>query len=179
VIPLLAIGGIVLIAYFLIKAAGMATNSNAHQISLAIGVAEGGYDASGNNLGNGSPPSVNHNPGDLTVDVNSTGMGTSGGFVVYPDDATGYAALDYQVNEWLNGTSANANADSTIDQISQFYTTDVPPGAQAAWASNVAATLGVPSSTPIGQIGQQAPAATVAEATPTDTGDNDDDETAL
>jgi len=150
-----AVAGLIVIAYFLVKAVGSTAsmitsiNPNAHQISLAIGVAEGGYDANGNNLANGTLPSANHNPGDLTVDVNGTGSGSNSGFVVYPDDATGYAALDYQVSEWLNGTSANAGPDSTIDQISQFYTATNP----AAWAANVATVLGVPSSTPIGQIG--------------------------
>ena len=167
-VPLLAIVGVVVLAYFLIEASNLMASSAsgsasgaASQIALAIGVAEGGYDASGNNLGNGTLPSVNHNPGDLTVDVNNTGTGTSNGFVVYADDATGYAALEYQVNEWLNGTSANAGPDSTIDQISQFYTTTD----QAAWAANVAATLGVPSSTPIGQIGNTSAAATTVQAT--------------
>jgi hypothetical protein len=162
---LAAIGGVVVIAYFLIEASnsmssGSSSTGSAHQISLAIGVAEGGYDANGNNLGNGTLPSVNHNPGDLTVDVNNTGSGTNNGFVVYADDATGYAALDYQVGEWLDGTSANAGPDSTIDQISQFYTTTDP----ASWAANVAATLGVPSSTPIGQIGNPAAVASAAVA---------------
>lgn len=133
------------------------TNTAAYSIALAIGVAEGGYDSSGNNLNNSTPASTNHNPGNLTIDVNSTGQGTdANGFVIYPDDATGYAALEYQVNEWLQGTSANAGPTSTIDDVSKFYTTDVPPGAQAAWASNVAATLGVPSSTPLNQIGSVA-----------------------
>jgi hypothetical protein len=162
---ILAIGALVAVAYFLIEASGgMGTtaNSAAGQIALAIGVAEGGYDATGANRNNGVPASINHNPGNLTVDVNGTGSGSSGGFVVYPSDAVGYAALEYQINEWLQGTSANAGPDSTIDQISQFYTTDVPPGAQAAWAANVAATLGVLSSTPISQIGNPQAATTAA-----------------
>lgn len=162
-VPLLAIAGLVVIAYLVLEAMPTSSNSSeTRQISLAIGVAEGGYDASGNNLGNGTAPSQNHNPGDLSVDVNGTGTGVAMGFVVYATDEAGYTALDYQVNEWLNGTSANAGPDSTIDQISTFYTTDVPPGAQAAWAANVAATLGVPSSTPISQIANPQAAAVAA-----------------
>lgn len=173
-VAVLAIAGVVVLAYFLIEASNMSGlpsgsgSGAAEQIALAIGVAEGGYDANGNNLGNGTAPSVNHNPGDLTVDVNNTSTGTSNGFVVYADDATGYAALVYQVNEWLNGTSANAGPNSTIDDISQFYTTDSPPGAQVDWASNVAAVLGVPSSTPIGQIGQTIVAAATPASSSTD-----------
>jgi hypothetical protein len=158
VVAIVAIVAIVVVGYLVLDATGASaqTSGSAHAISLAIGVAEGGYDASGNNLNNGTVPSRNHNPGDLTVDVNGTGQGLSGGFVVYPDDATGYAALDYQVNEWLNGTSANANSASTIAQISQFYTTTD----QDAWASNVAATLGVTVDTPLSSIvGGSAPPA--------------------
>jgi len=163
VIPYLAIGAVIIIAYFLLEAMPNQTvqsGTAASQIALAIGVAEGGYDANGNNLGNGTLPSQNHNPGDLTVDVSGNGTGSNAGFVVYPDDATGYAALEDQVNEWLNGTSANANSDSTIDDISKFYTTTD----QSAWAANVAAVLGVPSSTPIGQIQNPQAAATAAAA---------------
>ena len=149
----LAIFGLVAVGLVLLhtmKGGGMA-----HSISLAIGVAEGGYDASGNNLNNGTLPSRNHNPGDLTIDGTGKAIGMNGSFQVYSSDADGYAALDYQVNLWLNGESANATADSTIAEISSFYT-DTDP---AAWASNVAAVLGVSVDTPIGQIGQSSPSA--------------------
>jgi hypothetical protein len=149
-VAIVAIAAIVIVGYLVLDATGASaqTSGSTRQISIAIGVAEGGYDASGNNLNNGTVPSRNHNPGDLTVDVNGTGQGLSGGFVVYPDDATGYAALDYQVGEWLNGTSANATGDSTIAEISQFYTTTD----QSAWAANVAATLGVTVDTSLNTI---------------------------
>lgn len=167
-----AIAALVIVGYLVLDAAGGAASASgsAHAISLAIGVAEGGYDASGNNLNNGTLPSTNHNPGDLTVDVNGTGSGKNGNFVVYPDDATGYAALDYQVNEWLNGSSANATAQSTIAQISQFYTADN----QDAWAANVASVLGVTVDTTLATItGGSAPA--TAPATSDDTVASTDD----
>ena len=157
---MIAVAGVlavVAVAYFLMKAMPAASSNSglgsdpASQIALAIGVAEGGYDSQGNNLNNGTEPSRNHNPGDLTEDVNGTASGSSGSFVVYADDATGFAALVYQINEWLQGTSANAGPNSTIAQISGFYTaTD-----SAAWATNVATVLGVSVDTPIGQIGAQ------------------------
>jgi hypothetical protein len=184
-VALVAIVAIVVVGYLVLDATGAAAQSSssssggsgsAHAISLAIGVAEGGYDASGNNLNNGTVPSRNHNPGDLTVDVNGTGQGLSGGFVVYPDDATGYAALDYQVGEWLNGTSANATGDSTIAQISQFYTTTD----QSAWANNVAATLGVTVDTSLNTIVNGNPAQpatdTTQVASATDDSGSDDGE---
>jgi len=153
---LLAIGALIAVGFVLLKTTA---GGVAHSFSLAIGVAEGGYDASGNNLQNGTAPSRNHNPGDLTIDTIGKATGKSDDFVVYATDADGYAALDAQVNLWLTGESANATSDSTIAQISQFYTTDSPPGAQADWASNVASVLGVSVDTPIGQIGKPAGAA--------------------
>jgi hypothetical protein len=172
-------------AYLLLQSSGGGGSSSsdpATMIAYAIGVAEGGYDASGNNLNNGTLPSRNHNPGDLTVDVNGTGSGTSGGFIIYPSDAVGYAALVYQVNEWLNGTSANAGPNSTISDVSQFYTTTD----QAAWANNVASTLGVSVDTQLSAIGSsnaapQTPAqtsddTTVASAAQTVLTDGSDDE---
>ena len=173
-----AVVGLAVIGYLVLEAttSTAASSGSAHAISLAIGVAEGGYDASGNNLNNGTLPSRNHNPGDLTVDVNGTGSGSSGGFVVYPDDATGFAALDYQVNEWINGTSANASSASTIADISQFYTTDSPPGAQANWASTVASTLGVTPDYTLATIvsgNAQAPDQTQVAAASSDTSMDD------
>jgi hypothetical protein len=138
-------------AYMLTKGSsgGASSGDPATAIAYAIGVAEGGYDANGTNLANGTVPSRNHNPGDLTVDVNGTSLGMSGNFTTYASDAAGYAALVYQVNKWLSGTSANAGPNSTIADLSQFYTTTD----QGAWAANVASVLGVSTDTEISAIG--------------------------
>jgi hypothetical protein len=149
VIAVVAVGAYMLTQSSGVGSGGASSSDPATAIAYAIGVAEGGYDASGNNLNNGTVPSRNHNPGDLTVDVNGTGSGNSGNFVVYSSDALGYAALVYQVNEWLNGTSANAGPNSTISDISQFYTTTD----QGSWAANVASVLGVSVDTEISAIG--------------------------
>lgn len=147
---LFAIIALVVVGIAVVKITGGSGGGMAQQIAYAIGVAEGGYDSSGNNLNNNSRPSRNHNPGDLTVDVNGTATGTdSQGFTVYATDAAGFAALLHQVMEWLDGTSANAGPTSTIADISEFYTTTD----QSAWAANVASALGVSVDTPIGQIG--------------------------
>jgi len=175
-VAVVAIIAIVVVGYLVLDATGASAQSSdtTRQISIAIGVAEGGYDASGNNLNNGTLPSRNHNPGDLTVDVNSTGSGVSGGFVVYPDDATGFAALDYQVGKWLDGSSDNATSASTIAQISQFYTTTD----QAAWAANVASVLGVTVDTSLAAIvGGAAPASPASTSTdPTQVADTSGDD---
>jgi hypothetical protein len=146
-------------------------SSSTSAIAIAIGFAEGGYDLQGNNRNNNTIPSNNHNPGDLTVDVNGTGSGSDDrGFVIYPDDATGFAALEYQVSLWLGGTSANANGDSTIADISNFYTATNP----VDWARNVAAALGVSADTPINQIGSDASDTTADSGS--DTGDDGGDQ---
>jgi hypothetical protein len=174
-VVIVAIAAIVIVGYLVLDATAASAQASGmtRQISIAIGVAEGGYDASGNNLNNGTLPSRNHNPGDLTVDVNSTGSGVSGGFVVYPDDATGFAALDYQVGKWLDGSSDNATSASTIAQISQFYTTTD----QAAWAANVASVLGVPVDTPLATIVGGASATLASTSTdPTQVADTSGDD---
>src|SRR5271155_427407 len=101
-IPILAIVGVIVIGWYLVHMATGSSNSPAVQIARAIGVAEGGYDANGNNLQNSTLPSRNHNPGDLTVDVSGKGTGSNGGFVVYGSDSDGWDALEQQVGEWLN-----------------------------------------------------------------------------
>jgi hypothetical protein len=154
-------------AYLVLNGSGSGESDSsdaATAIAYAIGVAEGGYDASGNNLNNGTIPSRNHNPGDLTVDVNGTATGSSGGFKVYASDGAGYAALVYQVDEWLNGSSANAGPNSTIADVSQFYTTTD----QGAWAANVASVLGVTVDTQLSAIGSP----NVAPQTPVQTTDD-------
>jgi hypothetical protein len=113
------------------------------RIARAIGVAEGGYDADGNNLNNGSRPSRNCNPGDMTEDLIRVSKGTDGPFVVYECDADGWVNLYTQVQMWLDGKSAHANPASTIFDVSRFYTTTD----QDAWGATVAQILEKPIET--------------------------------
>jgi hypothetical protein len=110
-------------------------------IAQAIATAEGFYVS-------GSRPARNHNPGDMTADLIGKAVGKDGAFVVYANDSDGWANLYAQINAWLEGTSAHANADSTIHDVSRFYTTTD----QDAWANTVASKLGVSIDTPIGQV---------------------------
>ena len=120
-------------------------NSNAtpsvQKIAQAIAFAEGFYVS-------GSRPARNHNPGDMTRDLIGKSVGTDGSFVVYANDDDGWADLYAQINLWLSGGSAHATADSTISQISQFYTAND----QTTWATNVANHLGVSLDTSIGEV---------------------------
>ena len=115
------------------------------KIAQAIATAEGFYTV-------GSRPARNNNPGDVTQDLIGKAIGMDGPFPVYATAADGWANLYAQINAWLEGNSAHATADSTITDISQFYTTDSPPGAQNAWAINVANAAGITVDTPIGQV---------------------------
>jgi hypothetical protein len=141
---LLAIIGIVGAAYILLQAGdGVDTSApaNVQRIAQAIASAEGFFRA-------GTRPQRNHNPGDMTADLVGRGVGFDGPFVIYANDEDGWANLYAQVNAWLNGHSAHADAESTIFDLSRFYTAND----QDAWAANVANAAGVSIDTPIGGI---------------------------
>ena len=111
------------------------------RIAQAIAAAEGfGVE--------GARPTRNHNPGDMTADLIGRSIDKDGAFVVYANDEDGWANLYAQVNAWLDGTSRHAGPQSTIFDISRFYTTTE----QDVWAANVADVLGVDLDTPIGTI---------------------------
>lgn len=117
------------------------TPANVQRIAEAIAAAEGFYVA-------GSRPAQNHNPGDMTADLIGKSIGKDGPFVMYSNDQDGWDNLTHQIQLWLGGGSSHATADSTISDISQFYTsTD-----QTAWATNVANNLGVSIDTPIREV---------------------------
>lgn len=146
---LLAILGLVGVGYILLLAFPGGLNTSAddrvQKLAQAIATAEGFFVA-------GSRSQRDHNPGDMTQDLIGKATGHDGPFVVYASDADGWANLYAQINLWFSGASNNADGSSTILQLSSFYTTDVPPGAQANWAQNVADNLGVDPGTPISQI---------------------------
>ena len=146
---LLAIIALAGVGYILLLAFPGGLNSSAddrtQKLAQAIATAEGFYTA-------GSRAQRNNNPGDMTQDLIGKATGHDGAFVIYATPDDGWANLYAQINLWFSGGSNNADGSSTISQISSFYTTDVPAGAQANWASNVAGALGVGVDTPISQI---------------------------
>lgn len=112
-----------------------------HAIAEAIATAEGFYVP-------GSRPARNHNPGDMTEDLIGRATGRDGAFVVYETDADGWQNLYAQINLWFDGRSSHANADSTLADISGFYTADN----QQSWLQTVAQKLGVSPDTRIGNL---------------------------
>lgn len=133
----LAIGAAIYFLYL----GGNVDQAVVQKIAQAIATAEGFYVA-------GSRPARDHNPGDMTQDLTGKSTGRDGIFVVYDNDQDGWDNLYAQIEKWLGGDSANANASSTISDISKFYTTTQ----QDIWANNVASVLGVDPDTQIGNI---------------------------
>lgn len=132
--------------FVLVKSIGGAVMSgvvqpNVQKIAQAIAFAEGFYVS-------GSRPARNHNPGDMTQDLIGKSIGTDGPFVVYSTDDDGWSNLYAQIEKWLQGNSSHATSESTISEISSFYTTTD----QTAWATNVANQLGVSVDTQIGEV---------------------------
>jgi hypothetical protein len=148
VTAVLAIIAVVGIGYVLLLAfpnPDASADARVQKIARAIATAEGFYSPQ-------SRAARNHNPGDMTQDLIGKAVGTDGPFVIYATDNDGWLDLYAQINLWLSGASNFADPSSTISDLSDFYTTDSPPGAQATWAVNVANALGVPVDTPLAQI---------------------------
>ena len=96
----------------------------------------------------------NNNPGALTAGPGQ--IGTAGGLAVFPDVATGEAALDNQIQ-------LNINRGLTLDQFfaggtsssGSYYPGYAPAAAgndPATYASNVALWVGIPADIPLNQI---------------------------
>lgn len=117
------------------------------KIAEAIAHAEGFY-------AHNSRPARNHNPGDMTLDLVNKAIRKDGKTVkdgpypIYENDEDGWENLYAQVEKWLDGDSHMASPESTIYQLSRFYTTTD----QDAWAANVAKHLGVTIETKIKDI---------------------------
>lgn len=140
----LAIAALLAVGYILLQMGGgvdTSAGAGVQKLAQAIATAEGFYLS-------GSRPARDHNPGDMTQDLIGKAIAKDGAFVVYANDADGWANLYAQINLWLSGGSQHANAQSTISDLSGFYTADN----QSAWAVNVANAAGVPVDTPIGEI---------------------------
>jgi hypothetical protein len=101
----------------------------------------------------GSRPARNHNPGDMTADLIGKSTGMDGAFVVYANDADGWQNLYAQIEKWYSGASAHAGADSSIADISQFYTTPGDSGNdQTNWAATVSSVTGSDPDAPISDL---------------------------
>jgi len=130
----LAIAGVVIL-----WASGGAT-STVQRIANAIAYAEGF------NVPN-SRAARNRNPGNLTASFGFP-VEWDGMFAIFQTLEDGWTALRMQVQMMRDGSSTYYDPTMSIEQIAQVYTATDP----SAWASNVAAQLGVSVTTPIGAI---------------------------
>lgn len=115
------------------------------KIAQAIAKAEGFYVQ-------GSVPQRAKNPGDL--ELGDRGYGTIDGKTVFPSTSQGWQALYAQVQSILDNSSAIYGPDWTIQDIANEYVngrSDITSDS-AAWANNVADSLGVTPDTQIGQV---------------------------
>lgn len=110
------------------------------RIAKAIATAEGFYVPR-------SRPARNHNPGDLTRDLNGRAVGRDGSYVIYANDGDGWNALYKQVRLMFSG-SRYYKPNQTLLEIAERYTATE----RQAWAHNVAATLGVTVETKLQDI---------------------------
>lgn len=109
-------------------------SSAVQSIAQAIAQAEGFYVS-------GSLPQRSNNPGSLTIPA-ALGSGQNP-LNAFPSAQDGWDALYGEINLILNGGSHIYTPDMSIREIAQHWTTDVPPGSQVNWASNVARALGI------------------------------------
>lgn len=117
--------------------------------SEGIALAEGFYVA-------GSLAAINHNPGNMTLDLIGKSIGMNKGFVVYANDADGWANLYKQVEKILTNASGIYDSGMTLREIGQKYASTSPPNEQLAWAINVASKLGIDIDTPVSTLLTQA-----------------------
>lgn len=110
-----------------------------------IALAEGFYVA-------GSRAARNHNPGNMTLDLIGKKVGMDGMFVVYANDADGWANLRKQVEKILTNASGIYDSQMTLRQIGQKYASTSPPDDQLNWAINVASRLDIDIDTPVNTL---------------------------
>lgn len=89
-----------------------------------------------------------NNPGSLTVSFGypTSGVGNSAGVLMFETPEDGWNALYKQLEAIVNGTSRYTLNDSIATMGEQYS------GGDPNWAVNVAAALGVPQSTQLGDV---------------------------
>jgi len=94
----------------------------------------------------GAIPTVANNPGDLVIPGWSPTMG-SAGIAVFDSPDYGWSRLYRQIALIVAGQSRHYNMGMTLAQMGRIYA-----GGDDNWARNVAANLGVSTSTTLGQV---------------------------
>jgi hypothetical protein len=117
----------------------------------------------------GSRPARNHNPGDLKYAGQPGAVGQdSAGFAMFPDDPTGWTALDNQLQAYVNEFPSYSLFQIMEHYLGQNVTASggqtTSQGNSTTYAQAVAGALGVDPSTTLSdlvQLGLGAPAVAV------------------
>lgn len=105
----------------------------------------------------GSRPARNHNPGDLKFAGQPGAVGQDPlGFAVFPDDATGFTALDNQLQAYVRNFPGYSLYQIMEHYLGQNITTSggeaTSQGDSTAYGNFVASALGVDPSTTLGEL---------------------------
>lgn len=108
----------------------------------------------------GALPTRFRNPGDLRAPRGVRYPGQIGlnarHYVIFKDEASGWAALRHQVEKIVAGESSHYTVNDTLRQLSRTYATS------SVWAKNVARNLGVTSDTALFEILDVPPVLSIA-----------------
>jgi hypothetical protein len=107
-------------------------NSKVQALAQAIATAEGFGVA-------GAVPTRANNPGDMVFGYQGYGVANSEGVTIYPDLATGWGALYYELNLIFTGRSSVYSLSMTFAQFANKWTGGDNYG---AWAANVVSAIG-------------------------------------
>src|SRR5271165_3492446 len=107
-----------IITFFLMTASCFATPVS--KLTHAIAKAEGFYKK-------GTLPNRYHNPGDIRSKLRHAYPGQIGlnkhGYVIFRDDASGWAALTAQIDKIISGESTKYNVNMTLNEFARKYAT--------------------------------------------------------
>jgi len=108
----------------------------------------------------GSRPARDHNPGDLKFAGQAGASGhDSGGFAVFPDDATGFQALFNQLEKYVRDFPNYSLLQIMAHYLGQHAPEVDAEGNAFTYANAVAGELGVPVETTLAQLSAGPPMA--------------------
>ena len=121
------------------------------QLATAVARTEGFYVK-------GTTPNRLHNPGDIRARATHAYAGQVGlskrGYVIFKNDAWGWAALEKQIEKMIDGTSLVYTPDMTFSRIAKRYASD------PRWVQNVCKILKISPRTTFAEFFDLAPRVT-------------------
>ena len=131
---------------YLKKTRGLGAAGDSLTASLASAIARfEGFGVSG------SVAARNHNPGNLRSGTGQNGTDANG-YAIFPDDATGYAALDHQIDLNVNRGLSLEEFFAGKPGVYAGYAPSGDANNPTQYASTVAGWLGIDPSVPLASI---------------------------